>query len=525
MKNTPYWIKTMLAVMVIIPSFLITSCEENEFQKLHNAASKELQEADTTIQKNANARVINPASQAGLTYDGFVNAFVVTDGNGQTYIVDGLNKRDRAYFWGQAFMITALIDGYERNPNDDRRQRVIDLTNSFLNKETYDWSWNTWTDDIAWACIAVIRAYHAVGDPTYLTVAKNNWDFAYHRGWDNSLGGGLWENMDKHTKAALANGPTIIAGIFIYEATGDEWYLDRCKEIYSWYRSNLFNPNTGVVNEAVVNDGSIQYSDNAYNTGSFINAAASLYKHTGEAHYLTDAQIAADHVVSRFPVMTQEADACMRGIAKLARENNLTAKYYPWLAAQCEAAWNSRNTGLNITNNDWSRTTGGGEQYAMQCISAVTAQMVTPEQNIAINSGTTYNIISKVSDKALDVDGASTENGGNVLIWSPTGQSNQRWIVTEVDQDIYSIISENSGLSLDVEGGSSQNGANVLQWAWQNNANQRWYLQPDGEGYFSIISVASGKALDVEAGSTDNGANIIQWTENGRSNQKWRFVQ
>ncbi len=359
-----------LGIILICMLSVFTGCSKDELI--------EPAENSVAFTTSSSLKASNPGSNAGLMFEGFVNAFVVREGNGDTYIVDGIEKRDRAYFWGQGFMITGIIDGYERNPNDDRRQLVIDLIRSFLNNETYDWSWNSWTDDIAWAAIAVSRAYHAVGDPTYLAVAKNNWDFAYHRGWDNQLGGGLWENMDKHTKAALAQGPMIISGLLIYEATNDVWYLDRCKEIYTWYRNNLFEPNTGIVNEAVVNDGTIQYSDNAYNTGSFINAATSLYKHTGESHYLNDAQIAADHVVSRFPVMTQEADACVRGIAKLARENGLEWKYYPWLVTQCEASWNNRNTSRNITNNNWSTPTGDGEQYSMQCISGYSGDTAPP---------------------------------------------------------------------------------------------------------------------------------------------------
>ncbi len=505
-------------VLSVFAMLIITGCNNEEI-------IEPLSPLDENLDKSSGElKSLNPWGNESLTYDGFVNAFVVKDGNNQTYIVDGLQKRDRAYFWGQAFMITALIDGYERVQNDDRRQRVIDLVNSFLNQETYDWSWNTWTDDIAWAAIAVSRAYHAIGDPTYLSVAKNNWDFAYHRGWDNQLGGGLWENMDKHTKAALANNPMIISGILIYEANNDIWYLDRCKEIYAWVRGNLFDPNTGVVYEAVVNDGSIQYSDNAYNTGSFINAAASLYKHTGDKMYLNDAITAADHVVAKHPIIDQEGDACARSIAKLARENGLEWKYYPWLVDQCNAAWEHRRTDYNITQHNFTQYTATGEQYAMQCVSAVTFQSVTPEQAEGLTSGT-YSIISKSSGKAMDVKDVSTEDGANIQQWTNYSAANQRWVVTSLGNNQYSITSAHSGKSLDIDGGGVDNGANVIQWGWHGGENQRWYIQPDDQGYYTIISVASGRALDVDANSMDNGANILQFDVHGSDNQKWSFIQ
>jgi hypothetical protein len=61
-----------------------------------------------------NAQVANPT--ADQAYQGFLDAFLVRS-SGQTYLVDGIEKRDKAYFWGQAFMITSLIDAYEENRN------------------------------------------------------------------------------------------------------------------------------------------------------------------------------------------------------------------------------------------------------------------------------------------------------------------------------------------------------------------------------------------------------------------------
>jgi predicted alpha-1,6-mannanase (GH76 family) len=468
---------------------------------------------------------INPSANAGIMYDGFVNSFVVNSG-GQTYIVDGLNKRDRAYFWGQAFMITGLIDGYERVQNSDRKQRVINLTNSFLNQETYDWSWNSWTDDIAWACIAVIRAYRITGDNTYLTVAKNNWDFAYNRGWDNVLGGGLWENMDKHTKASLANNPMIIAGCFIYEATGNVWYLDRCKEIYAWFRSSgIYDTNSGNVNEAKVNDGSIQYSDNAYNDGSFINAAASLYKITRNSQYLDDAKRTANHVKSRWPVFNQEADACVRGIAKLARENGLESTYYPWLVTQCENAWNNRNTGRNITNNNWTAVTGSGEQYSMQCISAVTVWQVTPESGggVSVPNGT-YRVINRGSGKALDCRAGGTANNTVLVQTTYSGANRMRWTLTSLGSGQYKLINVASGRSIDVSGASTADNAALILWDYTGANNQRITFTSPASGYYVMTFVHSGKAADVPGGSTADNVALVQYGVNNGNNQQWQFL-
>lgn len=466
------------------------------------------------------AVTINPASNADAAYEGFLRAFLVQSG-GQTYIVDGLNNRNRAYFWGQGFIITGLEDAYTKKPTAERKQLITDLLNSFLSKETYDWSWNTWQDDIAWATIAVVRGYQITGNSTYRTVAANNWNFAFNRGWDNALGGGIWENTDKYTKASLANNPMIIAGILLYEATGDVAYLNKCKQIYAWLKnSGIYNATTGVVNEAKVNDGSIQYSDNAYNTGSFINAAAALYKHTGDSQYLNDAIRSADHVVNKFGVMNQEADACVRGIAKLARENNLGSKYNPWLVRQCIASWNNRRTDYDITNNDWRNATPGGEQYAMQCISAVTVQAVAPEsQGVEVPTGT-YRVVARHNGQSLDALGNGNNAGLNT--WGYNGGNNQRWTVASLGGGIYRLTGVASGRSLNVSGNSGENDANVVLYDYQGAGNSKIYFSSSATGYYTMYFVNSGRAVDVAGGA--QGSRVVQWTPSGGTNQQWQFL-
>ncbi len=421
-------------------------------------------------------------------------------------------------------MITGLEDACERTQSADRKQLITDLLNSFLNQETYDWSWNSWTDDIAWATIAVIRGYQITGNTTYRTVAANNWNFAFNRGWDNVVGGGLWENMDKHTKASLANNPMIISGILLYEATGDVAYLNKCKQIYAWLRnSGIYNTTTGVVNEAKVNDGSIQYSDNAYNTGSFINAAASLYKHTRDVQYLNDAIRSADHVINKFGVINQEADACVRGIAKLARENNLGSKYNPWLVRQCIAAWNNRRTDYNITNNDWRNTTPSGEQYAMQCISAVTVLSVTPEASAVEVPTGTYKLIARHNGQALDALG--TGNNAGLNCWGYNGGANQRWTLSSLGGGLYRLTGVASGRSLNVSGNSGERDANIILYDYQGAGSSKIYFSSPASGYYTMHFVNSGLAVDV-AGS-NQGSRIVQWAAkpaNEGTNQQWQFL-
>ena len=62
---------------------------------------------------------------------------------------------------------------------------------------------------------------------------------------------------------------------------------------------------------------------------------------------------------------------------------------------QCIASWNNRRTDFNITNNDWRNPIPGGEQIAIQCVSAVTVQSVKPATQLADIASGTYKVISR----------------------------------------------------------------------------------------------------------------------------------
>lgn len=515
-KNT--LLKTSLLSILILLLFTASCKKKNNEQPSPDTGDK------TPPVTTDTSKFLNPVANVNTMYEGFLRAFMVKS-NGQTYLVDGLNKRDRAYFWGQGFMITSLIDVYERSPSKEKAQLINDLLSSFLNKETSDWSWNSWTDDIAWAAIACIRGYQVTGNTAFRDAAINNWNFAFNRGWDDIVGGGLWENTDKHTKAALSNNPMIISGTFIYEVTNDVNYLNKCKQIYAWEKSSgLYDPNTGVVNEAIVNDGTKQISDNSYNTGSFINAATSLYKYTKDSQYLNDAKTAADHVLNKFGVMNQEGGACVRGIAKLARENGLESKYYPWLVRQCVASWNNRSKISNITNNNWREITpGNGEQFAMQCISAVTVQAVTPKMKMAEIPEGNYKVISKSNEFALSTVNNGTENNTKLNASEYEGDSGQLWTLSNINGGIYKLIGSNNKKSINVSGDSGDDDANIILWDYNDGGNEKIYFMEGLNGYYNIFVVNSGKAISINTSSSEK--TIVQSAVTNGEHQLWKFIK
>jgi Tol biopolymer transport system component len=83
------------------------------------------------------------------------------------------------------------------------------------------------------------------------------------------------------------------------------------------------------------------------------------------------------------------------------------------------------------------------------------------------------------------------------------------------------LVPRHSQKCLDVNGGSPDDGASIIQWQCHGGANQQWRLEVAGDGYSRIVSRHSGKCLDVNGGSLDDSASIIQWSCHGGANQNW----
>lgn len=138
-----------------------------------------------------------------------------------------------------------------------------------------------------------------------------------------------------------------------------------------------------------------------------------------------------------------------------------------------------------------------------------------------------YNIVSRNSNKGLDVADNSTTSGGRIQQYDITngGGSNQRWKFVPDGSGNYYIIVKSTGMYLATENNSTADGIKVQQRTQSASNEFKWTVNSLGGGYYSIINVNSGKSLDVENVSTANGANIQVWTYTGGLNQQWQFVQ
>lgn len=323
--------------------------------------------------------------EADAAFDAYTKAFLAR-ANGRTFFKKSTTNAESTGTWVLALEIQLAEDVYERTKSGAHRQLVSDLLTSFIAKEGTDWSPDSWNDDMAWMTIVCVRGYEITRNPLLLRTAANTWNMTYKRGWDDTFGGGIWEdNNKKFSKCALSNDPMIIAGCGLYKLTNDPTYLTRCKAIYAWVREKLFDPATGSVIEAIALTGP-QVSDNVYNTGAFIAAANAMHNVTGEEKYLADAMLTADHVVKKYPILSHNgrgdncwSDQFARGLGTLCRDNNLWGRYRSWASANAKSAWASRRRDLNVTWNDWKKPTPEDECSSFECLgAAVLMQMLPP---------------------------------------------------------------------------------------------------------------------------------------------------
>jgi hypothetical protein len=135
-----------------------------------------------------------------------------------------------------------------------------------------------------------------------------------------------------------------------------------------------------------------------------------------------------------------------------------------------------------------------------------------------------FEVVNRHSGLVLDVTGASTTDGAQIIQWYENGTANQQWEIVGLGAGNYKFVNRNSGLLLDVSGGSISEGANVIQWHDHDGSNQQWGIGKADGGFFKIINRNSGLLMDVSGASIDAGAHIIQWHDHDGDNQQWSLV-
>ncbi|WP_374225371.1 endo-1,4-beta-xylanase [Micromonospora sp. C95] len=132
----------------------------------------------------------------------------------------------------------------------------------------------------------------------------------------------------------------------------------------------------------------------------------------------------------------------------------------------------------------------------------------------ALNGGTTPNptgnrFRNEGSGRCLDVNGASSANGAQMIIWDCHSNANQQF--TQNGRALQVM-----GKCLDVPNNAAA-GTRVQIYDCHGGANQQWNVNSNG----TISNAQTGLCLDVNGAATANGSAVIVWGCHGGANQRW----
>eukprot|EP01089_Gocevia_fonbrunei_P013355 TRINITY_DN3411_c0_g2_i1.p1 TRINITY_DN3411_c0_g2~~TRINITY_DN3411_c0_g2_i1.p1 ORF type:complete len:372 (-),score=31.57 TRINITY_DN3411_c0_g2_i1:34-1149(-) len=109
-----------------------------------------------------------------------------------------------------------------------------------------------------------------------------------------STPGGIWWDTLHESKAAASNAGPAATAVLLYQATGNSSYLHFGLKVYYFWRENMVNSSTGEVGDHIsAPNGQKVYWSFTYNQGLMIGAGIYLYEATKDQTYLNDASLVA----------------------------------------------------------------------------------------------------------------------------------------------------------------------------------------------------------------------------------------
>jgi predicted alpha-1,6-mannanase (GH76 family) len=321
------------------------------------------------------------SAEADAVFEAHRKAFY-EEKDGQAWFKESTDGGKVSY-WMRAEQLEMVLDAFERTRNPELMEMFTKLFHGFLADHGKTWEHNEFNDDIMWMVIACARGHLLSGRAEFLDAARTNFDLCYARAVSPDLGGGLWWKTNNQSKNACVNGPGAIAASLLHQATKEEAYLTKAKELFAWLRATLFDPTTGRVSDNIQLGGRVNRRAFTYNQGTFVGAAHLL-------GFPEEARLAATFMMNAlcrdgyFPPAGEKGDGGgfngigARWIARFMKDRGEQAAFEPWLQKNAVAAWQSRRTSDNLCWPRWPQPTPDGRRYSWGCSSAVVVLQVTP---------------------------------------------------------------------------------------------------------------------------------------------------
>lgn len=236
-------------------------------------------------------------SRATLAFNSFVGKFW----NG-SYLLQTFPGKQSSDYWIAMEGFNAIVDYAALQQAQTGRvpANVSALIKTLVaTQDRMGWS-RDWYDDEAWAANSLISAFELLGTPSLLTRAQQL--FAdIQAAWDTTTcTGGLWWDRKRTQKATASNAGAVIVAVRLSRHVQDPSLVPFAAKVFEFWRSSMVNPASGQVCDHNVPQGCSQtWWSFTYNQGLMVGAALGLYNATGDAQYLSDAELFASFTLSQ----------------------------------------------------------------------------------------------------------------------------------------------------------------------------------------------------------------------------------
>jgi hypothetical protein len=184
---------------------------------------------------------------------------------------------------------------------------------------------------------------------------------------------------------------------------------------------------------------------------------------------------------------------------------------------------------IPTTYTDTTVTTGETYYYVVEAYNGSGTSANSAQSEVNPFPGI-YEIENVSSGLALNVSGASTSVGAEIIQYSYSGSTNELWALAPTTNTstsstgYYQIVNVNSGLDVVVNGELSTDGGLIVQNSLGTGQNDLWKPTENSDGSYTFTNLHSGLVLEDPGSSTTQGKQMDQYSSNSGSNQHWKLI-
>ncbi|MCO6048126.1 glycoside hydrolase family 76 protein [Aeoliella sp. ICT_H6.2] len=212
----------------------------------------------------------------------------------------------RAFVWPAATQFRVLDSLVQIDPTTyapELRAFSNQLRNDYWRNGGYSavaFASDHYYDDNGHLVVSMVEAYNLTGDEVYKTRAIETYDFVLS-GEDDAGGGGIYfRRGDYGSKDTVSTLQGARAAAMLYNATGEQQYLDDAERLMEWTNSHVQQAGGRYWQRFRLDTMQADGVDIVNATGIGISANIELYDATGDLAYLHEAQRVAYSGVGRF---------------------------------------------------------------------------------------------------------------------------------------------------------------------------------------------------------------------------------